>query len=98
MTIERANHRQRKWQQKCKDNGCCVQCGKPNDDPEGRVLCRRCQIVHRDDNLRRYSYRLSRHMCGQCGTKLPEDDDHSLCPGCREKAREYQRRKKAKTQ
>ena len=79
-----------------KADGLCVNCGKTAAMPNS-VFCKQCRETHRAVNqlyaVQLHERRRANHECLFCGVKLPSDYYYVSCQKCREKQKEYYRRK-----
>lgn len=84
MTKLENSERIKAIQQRRKDAGLCVGCGKRQ--PVTKVLCEEC----RQKSNERYKYRhalwLRQGKCSRCGGEL-NGDGFLTCPGCRQEQR-----------
>lgn len=69
------------------EHGLCVTCGKENDYP----LYQRCSVC-RQKRKNAHLALIKAGFCSRC--RKPHTGKHKCCPECREKAREYMRRRK----
>ncbi len=69
-------------------NGKCEQCGRPHDDP-AFYRCSSC----REKNRKRYAKRQEDGCCPDCGQP---SETTSRCPGCLQRGREKDARKRKK--
>lgn len=73
--------------------GVCVYCGSCAVI-HGRTYCIRCQNSHVASQRRMCDKRVAARLCATCGD-APLTEGYVTCPACREKARLYQRARKA---
>lgn len=85
----------------------CVNCGKQDDRTrKGLTLCEHCAAVNsanyaRVDKAKKraarkkaYIKKVQNHICPRCNKPLSEDYFFTVCESCRERYKEYCRKKK----
>lgn len=71
-----------------KARGVCRYCGQ---DSGGKARCDACAKKFKDYQRQRYQQQKAAGACPNCGNVLPADDDHVLCPKCRDAKTETSR-------
>ena len=75
-----------------KDNGICVQCGKPLDkESKGKARCSACRKLNAEHRIKRYTDFRAEHRCLSCGKQLDKDYTCVRCGMCAKKVKEYKK-------
>lgn len=72
--------------------GLCVNCNAP--PAPGRLYCAHCTQVRYESLQRTREARKRKGLCAWCGRSKEPDSDAALCPGCRQKRKDYRQKRK----